>query len=47
MSDELLGSPEVVHRSVQPGFPGRTEPLPVALHPTLVEALERRGVTGL
>ena len=47
MSEELLASPEVVHRSVQPGRPGRTEPLPDALHPTLSEALERRGVTGL
>ena len=47
MSDELLASPEVVHRSVQPGRPGRSEPLPDALHPALAEALERRGVTGL
>jgi DEAD/DEAH box helicase domain-containing protein len=45
--DELLASPEVVHRSVEPGRAGRSEPLPGALHPALVAALEKRGVTGL
>jgi DEAD/DEAH box helicase domain-containing protein len=47
VSDDLLASPEVVHRSVHPGRPGRSEPLPDALHPALAAALERRGVTGL
>jgi DEAD/DEAH box helicase domain-containing protein len=45
--DDLLASPEVVHRSVEPGRAGRSEPLPAALHPALVAALEKRGVTGL
>ncbi len=47
MSDDLLASPEVVYRTVQPGRPGRSEPLPAALHPAVLESLERRGVTGL
>jgi DEAD/DEAH box helicase domain-containing protein len=45
--DDLLASPEVVHRSVERGRAGRSEPLPAALHPALVAALEKRGVTGL
>ena len=44
---ELLASPEVAYRGVEPGRPGRRTPLPDALHPALAEALERRGVTGL
>ena len=47
MSDKLLASPEVVHRSVQPGRAGRSEPLPDTLHPALAEALRNRGIETL
>ena len=47
MPDELLASPEVVHRSVEPGRQGRSEPLPASLHPSVAAALAGRGVTGL
>ena len=43
----LFDGVEVVHRSVEPGRAGRSEPLPADVHPVVTEALAARGVTGL
>jgi DEAD/DEAH box helicase domain-containing protein len=37
----------VTYRGTEPARAGRTEPLPAKLHPSVVEALGRRGVTAL
>ena len=38
---------EVAYRGSEPSRPGRTQPLPAELHPSVVEALARRDVTEL
>ena len=43
----LFDGAEIVHRSVEPGRAGRSEPLPADVHPVVTEALAARGVTGL
>ena len=45
--ESLLQGVEVAYRGVEPGRPGRSEPLPAALHPAVAEVLTTRGVTGL
>jgi len=45
--NDLLSAAEVAHRTVEPARQGRQEPLPVDVHPDVVAALERRGITGL
>jgi DEAD/DEAH box helicase domain-containing protein len=45
--DELLAAEEVVFRSEQPARDARVVPLPDGLHPTVVDALARRGLTEL
>src|SRR4029078_870556 len=43
----LVGAAEVAYRGSEPPRPSRTQPLPAELHPSVVEALARRGVTEL
>ncbi|HKY25691.1 MAG TPA: DEAD/DEAH box helicase [Gaiella sp.] len=43
----LFDGAEIVHRSVEPGRAGRSEPLPADVHPVVTAALAARGVTGL
>jgi len=43
----LVDAAEVAYRGSEPPRPSRTQPLPAELHPSVVEALARRGVTEL
>ena len=45
--DGLLDAAEVTYRGTEPARSGRAEPLPSTVHPSVAEALARRGVTDL